>query len=283
MRISVITATYNLIENNRWDTFQRAVASVRAQMHADIEHGIVDGGSTDGTVERLREMEAGGELVLLHSAPDTGVYQAMNRGIAAASGDYVMYLTSDDFYHRETGLADIASVATTQNAGFVASAVRVAETPPREERVSPGLARILVRIPCAHPGFAVRRDVLERFGGFDESYRISADYDLMLRMMIRGVRFGIVKQSFATFEPGGVSSDADLRLEERIRMMKAAFDPVHKVSADDWRWSLQNERPPAALLKRLIVSPRMSMRMRGIAAYQLFRVATRAAPPREAS
>lgn len=180
MKFSIVTAV-----RNREATIAQAIASVRAQSHAHVEHIVIDGASTDGTlalVERLRH-----PAMRVVSEPDAGIYDALNKGIRMASGDVVGVLHSDDFFAHDRVLEKVASafadrtvlavygdldyVSTTDNnhvvrrwrsGTFSADKLRRGWMPP-------------------HPTLFLRREVFERHGLYDQSYRIAADYEAVLR------------------------------------------------------------------------------------------------------
>ena len=268
MRISVITPTLNLIESGRRDTFLDAVRSVRAQTHDDIEHLVIDGASTDGTVALLEDLEHAGEIAGFRSEKDGGIYEAMNRGAARATGDYLMFLNSDDFYHRSDGLAEIASAG---GADFVCSPVVILTEPPMIHKVSSRFARVLMRMPFNHPGMAVRRDVFSRMGGFDTQFRIAADYDLIVRLVAANASSAILEEAFASFRPGGISADVDARTNDRVAVLKKNFDTVLEMSQADWRAALTAERLPRRFLAALLAAPSQCWNMRVIALYHLLR------------
>lgn len=95
--VTVITATYNLIENKRAKFIIQCLESVHNQHYSNIEHIVIDGASNDGTLSLLREYESQG-WIKLFSEPDAGIYDAMNKGILKASGKYISILNSDDFF-----------------------------------------------------------------------------------------------------------------------------------------------------------------------------------------
>lgn len=269
-RLSVITPTLNLINEGRDATFREMLASVQAQTYQDVEHVIVDGASQDGTVDLLNSLEENGQISRYVSEADGGIYAAMNRGAQLATGDFILYLNSDDFYHRAGGLADIAEAAAT-GVDFICSPVKMLYDPPNIYRVSPRYMRILMRIPFGHPGMAVRRARFLELGGFDESFRISADYDLMMRLVATGAPSALVQDDFVSYRPGGASGDAARRLDERVRMLKKNFDDVCEISAEEWRTALTVERLPARFLCAMLASSRTKWHMKMIALYQLVR------------
>jgi glycosyltransferase involved in cell wall biosynthesis len=180
MKISVITATYNCAA-----TIEDCLRSVASQSHGDREHIIIDGASTDGTADILRRTSD----VRFVSEPDRGIYDALNKGIAAASGEIIGFLHADDLYADDKVLEAIAGAfedpavdAVYGDLVYVQKAdtrrvVRYWRSSPfRPSRLAQGWM-------LPHPTLYLRRSVYERFGGFDLSYRIAADYDFMLRVL----------------------------------------------------------------------------------------------------
>jgi glycosyltransferase len=203
MRISVITVVRNAAA-----TIGDALDSVAAQTHPDVEHLVIDGASTDGTVEIVRAR--GSRVATFVSEPDTGLYDAMNKGLQRATGDVVGYLNADDvFAHRDV----LATIATTFE-GAAADAVwgdllyvrpddldRVVRWW-RSEPYRPGLLARGWMPP--HPTLYVRRERLVALGGFDTRWRWHADFDLVVRLFgdpgLRGVH---VPDVFVRMRTGG--------------------------------------------------------------------------------
>ncbi len=181
MKISVITVSFNSAA-----TIEDTLKSVAAQSYNNIEHIIVDGASTDLTMEIVKR--EGSHLATIVSEPDNGIFDAMNRGLDLATGDVIGFLNSDDMFAHPHSLAAIAN-------GFLDGVVDavygdlVFVDPRKVERVvrfwRPGSH---VSGACAkgwmapHPTFYVRRDVLVRNHGFDTNYKLQSDFDLMLRL-----------------------------------------------------------------------------------------------------
>lgn len=182
MTISVITATYNCAT-----TIEDCLRSVASQSYTDREHVIIDGASTDGTTDIVR---LNGEARFV-SEPDRGIYDALNKGIAAASGDIIGFLHADDLYADDKVLEAVASAFEDPAVEAVYGDlvyVQKADTKRvvRYWRSSPFQpTRLAQGWMLPHPTLYLRRSVYERFGGFDLSYRIAADYDFMLRVLGR--------------------------------------------------------------------------------------------------
>lgn len=187
-RITVITPAYNAGR-----TIAVALESVRAQDYPDLEHIVVDGGSTDGTVELLR----GRDEIRWVSETDRGLAHAMNKGIAMATGEIVGELNADDV-HVPGALAAVAEAfAENPGAEWVTGRCPIVDGEGREiRRAISAYKNALLRrysLPLyltqnfvSAPATFFRTDVLRELGGFDERYRISVDYDLQLKLARRG-------------------------------------------------------------------------------------------------
>ena len=209
MKISVITATYNSEK-----TLRDTLDSILAQTYADIESIIVDGASKDGTMDIVREYEPRFEG-RMHwvSEPDKGIYDAMNKGIKMASGDVIGVLNSDDFYHDERVVEDIANAFEQKNVDCVYGNLVFIDEKNKD---------IILRIwkgsqhECgaflrgwhpAHPTFYAKSIWFERFGAFNLKYTVSADFELMLRFIEKGqIRNAYLDRYFVKMRMGGEST-----------------------------------------------------------------------------
>ncbi|SDW05793.1 glycosyltransferase family 2 protein [Thiocapsa roseopersicina] len=184
MRISVITATWNCA-----GTVGDCLASVSGQSYAAREHLLIDGGSRDGTLDVLHAHRAG--LAVLVSEPDEGIYDALNKGIARATGEVVGFLHADDVYADAQVLERVAAAFADPAVDAVYGDlvyVRKADTGRVVRHWRSGAydpARLRRGWMPPHPTLYLRRALYERHGVFDRRYRIAGDYDLMLRMLSR--------------------------------------------------------------------------------------------------
>lgn len=181
-RISVITVC-----RNSESTIRSTLESVAGQSYGNVEHIVVDGYSTDNTLEIVHGWSD--HRIRLISEPDDGIYHAMNKGLALATGDIVGFLNSDDIYADATVLEQIAAVFQDQNAEVCyADLVYVKrdnlDGVVRYWRSSNFQQGAFARGWCpAHPTFYARRSVYQRVGHFDQSYKLAADADLMIRFL----------------------------------------------------------------------------------------------------
>jgi glycosyltransferase len=216
-KISIVTATYNRVHSLR-----QAVQSVQDQTHAPVEHVVVDGGSTDGSQAMLSRLLRPGDVMV--SEPDHGIYDALNKGLRLASGEVVGFMHSDDFFADCGVLADVARafddpqvdaaygdldyvsknetdriVRRWRSTGFDAERLRRGWMPP-------------------HPTLYLRRRVIEQWGGFDTGFRISADYDAVLRYFGPGaVRSVYLPRVLVKMRTGGESNRSLERVLVKMR------------------------------------------------------------------
>ena len=209
MKISIITATYNSDTTVR-DTLE----SILRQTHQDWEIIIEDGGSNDDTLAIVREYEpqCNGKMRIF-SEKDEGLYDAMNRGIVRATGDVIGILNSDDFYHDEHVLEDINSAMDGQPVDCVYGDLKFvqAHNTDRVVRIWKGSQHkngaFLHGWHPAHPTFYARRKCFEKYGCFDTSFAVSADFELMLRFLeVAGVRNRYIPRYFVKMRMGGEST-----------------------------------------------------------------------------
>lgn len=209
MRISIITATYNSEK-----TLRDTLDSILSQTYQDWEVIIEDGCSKDGTLAIAREYESlcKGRM-RIYSEKDNGLYDAMNRGIARATGDVVGILNSDDFYYDERVLEDIADAFKRKDVDCVyGNLVFIDEKVPHKIlRIWKGSQHVcgafLKGWHPAHPTFYAKRMWFERFGAFNLKYAVSADFELMLRFIEKGqIRNAYVDRYFVKMRLGGEST-----------------------------------------------------------------------------
>jgi len=181
MLISVVTVSFNNI-----DTIGETILSVLCQDYISIEYLVVDGGSSDGTVELLKSY---GDQIKWISESDNGIYDAMNKGIALATGDIIGTLNADDFYANDHVLSEVSRIFLDPNINacygdlVYVSEVNAAKTVRfwKSNNYKSGLFKS-GWMP-AHPTFFVRKNVYEQLGKFNLNYKIAADFELLFRFI----------------------------------------------------------------------------------------------------
>jgi glycosyltransferase len=210
MKISVITATWNSAA-----TIQDTLDSMYSQDYDNIEYIVVDGASSDDTIHKVKE-----HPVLVHtliSEKDSGIYDALNKGIQSATGDVIGFLHSDDVYADPTILSCIAKAFQNIEIDAVYGDLEYVKRQDTSKVV-----RLWKSSECTrgmlergwmppHPTFYMKRERYIEMGGFDNSFRIAADYDSILRYFYRGkIETVYIKKVLLKMRMGG-ESNRDLR------------------------------------------------------------------------
>ena len=206
MKISIVTAVYN-----RRDTVSDAVMSVSGQTHPEIEHVVQDGGSTDGTLDILADLAS--PRMHVETTRDGGIYDGINRGIRRSNGDVIGLMHSDDLFASENVLAKVAeAMAGGQVDGVYGDLVYVSAADPsrvirywKSGPYHPDRLRDGWMPP--HPTLYLRREVFDRWGAYDTEFRIAADYEAMLRWLVRGqIRMAYIPEVMVRMRVGGESN-----------------------------------------------------------------------------
>ena len=202
----MITACYNSAA-----TLERALASVAAQDWPHIEHIVIDGGSIDETSDILERNR--GRLAQIVSEPDSGIYDAMNKGLTRATGDVIAFLNADDCYANPQVLSRVAHVMSEGELDavlgdvtfFRSDAPDVVVRRYHSSRFSP--ARLAWGWMPAHPGLLLRKAVYDRVGLFDTSYRIAGDFEFIVRTFHgENLRYEHIPEVLVRMQTGGIST-----------------------------------------------------------------------------
>ena len=221
MKVSIITSCYN-----RAATIRSAIESVLAQDYNDIEFIVVDGSSTDGSLDIIREYVD--RISIIISEPDHGMYEAINKGIRVATGEIIGLLHSDDFFYDNGVIGRIVKRIKRAHAHFLYGD-GLFVNPDNTNKVvrnwiGGGYRLWKVRhgwLPL-HPTCYIRRDVMMRLGLYNESYKIAADSDLLVRYLLTGgLTVTYLNEYIVRMRMGGLSTDSAKRKkmwEEDIRV-----------------------------------------------------------------
>ncbi|MBD1846004.1 glycosyltransferase [Cyanobacteria bacterium FACHB-63] len=206
MRVSIITVTYNA-----GATIRDTIESVLAQDYPNVEHIIVDGASSDNTVEIVQSY--GDRIAQFISEPDRGMYDGMNKGIKLATGDVVAILNADDFYVDSRVISTIVEQFEQHQVDSVfGDLVYVKHDNPDKivryyssASFHPG--KFAYGWMPAHPTFVVKRWAFDRYGYFKTDYKIAADYELLIRFLaIHKLSYHYLPQVLVKMRTGGAST-----------------------------------------------------------------------------
>jgi glycosyltransferase len=242
--ISIITATFNAAA-----TVADCLRSVASQTHP-AEHIIIDGASTDSTLETVRRISPRSRIL---SQPDRGIYDAMNKGIALATGEVIGILNADDFYADPDVLERVAAVFADSTVDvcygdleYIASSGEGLEAglPPfkvvrywKSGTYTPG--SLCWGWMSPHPTFFVRRCVYERYGKFRLDMGSAADYELMLRLLLKqGLRAAYIPEVLVRMRVGGASNRSLAARLAANRMDRRAWE-VNKLKPYPWTFMMK--------------------------------------------
>lgn len=217
MKVSIVTVCFNSAA-----TIGATLRSVAQQSHPEIEHIVIDGRSTDATLDVVER--EGGHVATLVSEADRGIYDAMNKGLAKATGQFVGFLNADDVLADRDAVARMVRTIVHTQADVVFSDLEYVRMNQPGSVVRywrcgefSGLRLRLGWMP-PHPTFYVRQSVLRDVGLFDTQFRIAADYDFMLRVLARaGLKTARVPGVLVRMRSGGISNRSTAMVWQKSR------------------------------------------------------------------
>jgi glycosyltransferase involved in cell wall biosynthesis len=222
MKISIITVTYNSAK-----TIADCIASVNSQSYPFVEHIIVDGASTDNTIEIIKTLP--NRISKIISEPDKGIYDAMNKGISFATGDVVGILNSDDKFFSPQSIEKIVRCFENEKVDAVyGNLIFTDETNKiiRTWNSNPFESGLFAKSWCpAHPTFYCKRVLYEKLGMYKTDYQIAADVELMIRFLeINKINSCFINEVLVNMRVGGVSNQGIKSIITITREMKRAFN-----------------------------------------------------------
>lgn len=207
--VTIITVVYNGAA-----TLESTIKSVLGQSYSNIEYIIVDGGSNDGTVDIIRRYED--RICCWISERDQGIYDAMNKGVALANGDYIGMLNADDFFTSEKSIQKIVNRLVEDNLDAVFSQLDIVDPDDtnrilRKYRVASFNSCMLrIGVMPPHPTFYCRKSCYDKLGSmpFKTNYKIAADFELLVRLLLtQHISWGYIPETTVNMRAGGISSD----------------------------------------------------------------------------
>lgn len=234
LRISVIVAVYNGAA-----TLHQCVDSIAAQTYPNVELIVIDGGSSDATLEIIKANQT--HIASWVSEPDNGVYNAWNKGLIRASGDWICFLGADDYFWDATVLARmVPTLATLPHAIRIAYGQVMLLNHEGNELYAIGDPWPAVRdkfrqgMAVPHPGLMHRSSLFVERNGFDESFRISGDYELLLGELLHAEAAFIPDVVVAGMRQGGISSTPQNTLRSLMEVRRAQRQ--HGLSSPGMGW-----------------------------------------------
>ena len=203
--ISIITVVYNDAGN-----IEQTIQSVIGQPYQQKEYIIIDGGSTDGTVEIIKKYES--HLSYWISEPDKGIYDAMNKGIDRAKGELIGIINSGDWYEENIFNTIAKNYLATGSQQVIHGLIRNFLDEEFYSMVGNSIRRLRYDM-IQHPTCFIPLMLYKTYGTYDLNYKYSADYDLILRYVDQGIKFCFIEEPIVNFRLGGISSTAQAEKE----------------------------------------------------------------------
>lgn len=206
MKVTVITVCFN-----SQDTIQSTIQSVKNQNYLEIEHIFIDGGSTDATLYMIKENLKNSSLLL--SEPDKGIYDAMNKGLAMATGDVICFLNADDQYSSEKIISTIVhEISSYQLDAIISDVIFFKKNSPNRvirkfdsSRFSP--EDFSWGSMPAHPGLFLTKKVIMQTGFFKTNYKIAGDFDYIIRAFYKkNLKYKYIPEVTVKMMNGGIST-----------------------------------------------------------------------------
>lgn len=238
MKVSIVTVSYNSAA-----TIEDTIKSVLGQTHQDIEYIIVDGVSKDNTLGIVKKYE--GKIARLVSEPDKGIYDAMNKGVALATGDIIGIINSDDLYASPEVIKKVVGAFAQKEVDAVYGDLIYVDRN--------NTAKVVRRWPAGefkhaklqsgwippHPSVFVKRAVYERCGSFNIKFKIAADYEFMLRCIKNGIEFSYLPKVLVKMREGGFSGQS-------LRQRRRGWEELRQA------WQANGlSMPPLFILRRI--------------------------------
>ncbi len=205
--VTIVTVTYNLIEAGREEFFRQCLESVHNQTYENIEHIVIDGASTDGTLDLIKEYQKKRWITYI-SEKDDGIYDAMNKGVKKANGKYIAFLNSDDYYLHDNVVKLSVNKLVDENADFSYGKC-VLKYEEHEDVMENNIDKFLFSMPFGHPTMFTKADVLKCEGMFNKKYGLPADYGLIVKIILKDYKGVFVDDEFVGFRVIGPSSFED--------------------------------------------------------------------------
>ncbi len=223
-KISIITATYNSLS-----TLKKTILSVQNQTYKSVEHIIIDGKSNDGTVEWLKENSD--KISHWSSEKDNGIYDALNKGISLSKGEIIGFLHADDFYADNNILLNIAQHFEKENCQLLYGDLEYIASNETEKVIRYwksgefSTKKLKYGWMPPHPTVYFKKELTDNFGKFNLDYKISADYDWLLRVLTKNILVVYLPKTMIKMRVGGTSNRG---IKNIIQKSKEDFKALKK-------------------------------------------------------
>lgn len=199
--VSIITTTHNIVEKGQADDFNLLVTLLNMQTYPKIEHIVIDNASTDNTVVLLKDYKSKG-YINFYSEKDSNKFDGYNKGILRAKGKYLAFISCDDFFHDITAIYDLVNLMEAENADFSFSPSYCRHPNGFVFLYMPSMHNAFQVMPCPRQCMFFKKSVLEKENYFDSKLKYMADYDLMIRLIMKKYKGIFFNHNYTTYKLG---------------------------------------------------------------------------------
>ncbi|WP_373032043.1 glycosyltransferase family 2 protein [Sulfurovum sp.] len=224
--VTVITVVFNGEAH-----LEETIQSVIEQTYDNVEYLVIDGGSTDGTLDIIQKYAD--KIDYWVSERDSGIYDAMNKGASLARGDYVAYLNADDWYETSALEDVVKAILDAKKVDFLYGDVGLVKDGIQIKTFYPNIKKFTMKMPFGHPSLFLNREILQKLK-FSDEYPVIADYDLIIKLIKNKHTSTYVHKKLTNFRLEGVSSTSSLK-QEHYRLYKHHFGSFHALVYFIWQ------------------------------------------------
>ncbi len=249
--LTVIITTHNLLEKDQVSDFNLLLQLLDLQTLMEMETIVIDNQSNDGTVELLRDYKNKGYFTF-YSEKDTSKFEGFNKGVLRAKGKYVMFLSCDDFIHDITALKMAVELMEAEEADFLMSTAYCRHPDGFVFEFPPAPYNIFEVLPCVRQGMLFKKSTIAKLEYFDEKFKIMADYDLIIRLVMARCKPVIFNKNIVTCKFGEKTFTLTEKTNEEIaRVFFKNYRNLYKMTDDVLEEMIKFSRFPKPLLEKL--------------------------------
>ncbi len=251
--VTIITPTYNLLENNLADNFNLLISLLELQTYPYIEHLVIDKASNDGTIEMLKNYKNLG-FFNFYSERDTGKFDAYNKGVMRAKGKYVTFLSCDDFIHDITSIYDIVNLMEANNADFTFAPAYCRHPEGFVFLFAPSMYNAFQAMPCARQAMFFKKSMIEKENYFDLKFKTMSDFDFIMRIIMKRYTPAYFDTNYVTYKLGTKPMEDTNRSEEEVKAIYYKnFRSIYPLNDDILDRMAKYSEFPKGLLDKLSV------------------------------
>ena len=250
--ISIITTTHNIIEKGQADDFALQCKLLKMQSYKNIEHIVIDNASTDGTIDLLNDYKSRGHLTF-YSEKDSNKFDGYNKGITKSKGQYLTFISCDDFFHDITALSDLVTVMEMNNADFAFSPSYCRHPKDIVFLYMPSMYNVFQVMPCPRQCMFYKKSALAFEKGFDTKFKYMADFDLIIRMVMKKHKGVFFERNYTTYKLGeNLYQHAEWGDEEAKQIFIKNYKDMTKLSDELLEDMVKRSAFPQDLLDKLV-------------------------------